>query len=259
MPSTTDCVPCCSEPVVTNVPGTDGDDGDAGTNGVSSFTTTTADFVIPAVGATVTVAVVTSAWIVLNQNIVFEGPATFQVTAIPGASSVTVQFLGYALDLAPGITISSGVKVGPAGSQPALTRLSVYAAGTAYQLTNTAALLNFGTTDPSLTITSAGTWLILARVRYDYNAATFAAVRTVTTKLRRTNNTAADLTNGSSQWLTEIITTLSYTAMILDLQPIVYTTTSATDVIEIFGDVNTVPSAGSLDAVEACILAIKLT
>jgi hypothetical protein len=76
--------------------------------------------------------------------------------------------------------------------------LSVYAAGTAYQLTASDAALDFGTTDPSLTLTKAGTYLLTARVRLDYNGATFSAVRTATLKLRRTNNTAADLSNGSA-------------------------------------------------------------
>lgn len=137
-------------------------------------------------------------------------------------------------------------------------QLSVYAAGTAYALTDTAALLNFGTTDPSLTLNKAGTYLILGRVNLKYNAATFADSRTVTLKLRRTNNTPADLTNGSMTALTDIITTLTYTMGVFNLQPVVYTTAVATDIIQLFGDVSVVPTAGSLDAVEASIVAIRL-
>jgi hypothetical protein len=119
-------------------------------------------------------------------------------------------------------------------------------------------LLNFGTTDPSLTITSAGVWLILARVRIDYTGSTFLAVRTGTLKLRRTNNTAADIANSSCQFLTDIITTLTYTLDVIDLPPIIYTTTNANDIIEIWGDISVVPTAGSIDASEASIVAIKL-
>ena len=133
-----------------------------------------------------------------------------------------------------------------------------YAAGTAYQLTNTAAAIDLGTTDPAIVLNKAGTYLLLGRVNLAYNAATFAASRTVTLKLRRTNNTAADLTNGSMTALTDIITTLTYTMGVFNLQPVIYTTALLTDAITLFADVSVVPTAGSLDAVEASIVAIRL-
>jgi len=137
--------------------------------------------------------------------------------------------------------------------------LTVYAAGTAYALTTTAALLDFGTTDPSLTITQPGTYLLLGRVVLDYNAATFSASRVVTLKFRRTNNTAADLTNGTTTVDTDIITTITSTFGAFSLPPVIYTTSNENDIIQIFGDVAVAPSAGSLDAVAAEILAVRLT
>lgn len=134
----------------------------------------------------------------------------------------------------------------------------IAAAGTAYALTNTAAALDFGTTDPAITLNKAGTYLLLATVNLKYNAATFAASRAVTLKLRRTNNTAADLTGGSLTLDTDIITTLTYTMGVFHLPPILYTTAVLTDVITIFGDVAVVPTAGSLDAVAANITAVRL-
>lgn len=136
--------------------------------------------------------------------------------------------------------------------------VEVYAAGTAYSLTNTAAALDFGTTDPSLVLNKAGTYLIFGRVNLKYNAATFAAVRTATLKLRRTNNTAADLTNGTMTAATQIITTLTYTMGVFSLPPVIYTTAVLTDAITIFGNLDVVPTAGSLDAVEASIVAVRL-
>lgn len=136
---------------------------------------------------------------------------------------------------------------------------SVYAAGTAYQLTNTAALANLGTTPASITLDTPGTYLIFARLRLDYTGATFAAVRTVTAKLRRINNTAADLTNASAGLKTSIITALTYTAGDINIPPVVYTTDRSDDNIQIFASVDTVPSAGSMDVVEAEIIAVKIT
>lgn len=152
------------------------------------------------------------------------------------------------------ITVTNLLQSAPVGA----TKFSVYAAGTAYSLTNTAAALNFGTTDPSITITAAGTYLIVGRVRLDYNAATFAAVRTATLKFRRTNNTAADLTGGTTAFKTQIITTLTFTAGVIPLPPVIYTTTNTDDAVTIFGSVDVVPTAGSFDAVEADIVAVRI-
>ncbi len=281
----------CPDPTVTEIPGSPGEDGAAGaagTNGLNASTITTAQFTIPVFGANVTIAVGVSSTFGVNQPIFISDPggvkfASFRIVSIPGPTSLEITPYGYTGDSVNPATMATGSTVSPSGTQPtgpiaiagggtgsttATTaraalgvggaNLSVYAAGTAYQLTATPALLNFGTTDPTLTITSAGVWLLLARARIDYNAATFAAVRTATLKLRRTNNTAADIGNSSTSALTDIITTLTYTFGIIDLPPIIYTTTNATDIIQLFGDISVIPTAGSLDVSEASIVAIKL-
>jgi hypothetical protein len=137
-------------------------------------------------------------------------------------------------------------------------QLSVFASGTAYSLTNTQAALTFGTTSPALTLNAAGVYMIFARVRLDYNAATLAANRTVTLKLRRTNNTPADLTGGSVAALTQILTTTTFTMGDYSWMCGFYTTANTNDAIAIFGGMDTAPTAGSLDAVEAQIMAIRL-
>lgn len=134
----------------------------------------------------------------------------------------------------------------------------VYASGTAYSLTNTSTALDFGTTDPSITLTQPGTYIIFSRANLKYTGATFAASRTVTLKLSRTNNTAADVTNATATFLTDIITTLTYTAGIIQLPPVLYTTTNDSDIITIKGDVSVAPTAGSLDVTAAEIIAIRL-
>lgn len=134
---------------------------------------------------------------------------------------------------------------------------STVAAGTAYALTNTAAALDFGTTDPAVTLDQPGTYLIVFWTSLEYNGASFAADRTVTMKLRRTNNTAADLTAGSTTAKTGVVVTLSQTFGGLSYGT-TYTTTASDDVITIFGDVSTVPTAGSLDVVAAKIMAVKV-
>lgn len=286
MSNPSDCCNSCDTPETVNVPGVEGDpgaDGAAGTDGVNAYTQTTADFTVPAINSNVTVSVANSTWIVVGQEIFIEDAGYFVVVSKGSTTSVTLTYSDYDINTNAGNNVATGSGVGPGGTQitsvlpialggtSAITAtlaraalgvggdsLSVYAAGSAYQLTNTSALLNFGTTDPSLTITSAGVWLILSRARIDYTGATFAAVRTGALKLRRTNNTAADLTSATAGFLTDIITTLTYTLGSFTLPPIIYTTTNSNDVIELWGSISVVPSAGSLDASEAHIVAIKL-
>ncbi len=134
----------------------------------------------------------------------------------------------------------------------------VYGAGSAYSLTQTPALVNLGTTPPSITLADAGTYLLLARAGLKYNVATFAAVRTVTLKLRRTNNTPADLSNAITTFLTSIITLLTFTAGSLVVPPVIYTAQNG-DVVQLFGSIDTLPTAGSIDITECEIVAIKLS
>lgn len=289
MSAASDCCAVCETPTVVEVPGVEGSpgaDGSDGADGISSFTLLTSDLTLPAVNGSVGMFVAENSWAAVGL-VIFASDGTdvgtFRITGLTGSTGITATFLGAPGDSAPAAVIGTGGKVMPAGApqstplavanggtgastvQTALTNLglgftplTVYAAGTAYQLTNTSALLNFGTTDPTLVLTSPGVYLLLARVRVDYTGATFAAVRTGTLKLRRTNNTAADIANSTVQYLTDIITTLTYTLEVIDLPPIVYTTTNSDDSISIFGDISVVPTAGSLDTVEASIVAVKI-
>lgn len=136
---------------------------------------------------------------------------------------------------------------------------TIAAAGTAYSLTATPAALDFGTTDPAITLTKPGTYLLLARAQLKYNGATFAANRTVTLKLRRTNNGAGDLGGlGTITATTGIVTTITESFLDLTWHTTYQTVNSNDDAITIFGDVSVVPSAGSLDVVEASILALRI-
>lgn len=143
------------------------------------------------------------------------------------------------------------------GSPLSSNPLSVFAAGTVYTLTNAAAAVDFGTTDPALTITAPGTYLITARARIENVGATFAATRLLTLKLRRTNNTAADLTNGAALFNTPVITALTSTLTTLTWS-VTYTTANSDDAIAMFALIGTVPSAGSCTIDEASIVAVRL-
>lgn len=154
-----------------------------------------------------------------------------------------------------------GTITGPLAGQNAPTSASqvgAFSTGTPYALTNTAANLSFGGgTNPNLTLPAPGTYLLLARANVVLNGATLAANRTVTLTLRRSNNTAADLTNGTITNTTPITTTLTQ-ELANNSWSVLYTTTNATDVILIQASIDTVPSAGSVDVNSASIQAIRL-
>lgn len=142
----------------------------------------------------------------------------------------------------------------PASSPP----ITVYASGSNYTMTNSSAAVDFSGIDPVVTLTEPGTYMIFARVRADYVGATFLASRTASFKLRRTNNTAADITNSSTSFRTNVITALTSTAQVLDLPVATYTTTNSNDIITIYADVSTLPTLGSFEVSEASIVAMKI-
>lgn len=136
--------------------------------------------------------------------------------------------------------------------------LTVYGAGTAYAFTNTAAAVDFGTTDPVKVLDKAGTYLIFAQVLMQYTGATVVA-ETATVKVRRTNNTAADL----SQVLIIDLppsTTLTQCYGVVTIPPFTYTTSATDDSITIFANVSAALAAGTIDAtaVGTSVVAIKI-
>lgn len=130
--------------------------------------------------------------------------------------------------------------------------------GTAYSLTATSAAIVGGTTSPTLTITDAGTYRMEFCLVLNFNGATFAADKNVTLKLRRTNNTATDLTSGTMPALhTGVVTTFTSTWGAFCWVAADYTATAG-DVVTVFGDVATVPSAGSLDVIGGFLRATRV-
>lgn len=136
--------------------------------------------------------------------------------------------------------------------------LNTIGAGTAYALTATSAAVDLGTTDPVVTLNKAGTYLLIGRANLQYAGATFAANRTVTLKLRRTNNTAADVTGATTALGTNVTTTVTGTLGTVVIPAVLYTTANTDDAITIFGDVSVIPTAGALNVTEASIMAIRL-
>jgi len=253
---------------VPGIPGENGADGAAGENGVSAFTFTVSDFVVPPADGTtpVTVEVEDTSWLGVGEPIFMPDGLFFLVTAIVDSTHVSVVYPAWEANVNAGNTISAGTIVTPSGWQPAapsllaIDAISKYGSGTAHTITGASfAAVVFGTSGTQqITLTTAGTWMLYARARTDYNGATFAAVRTVSYKLRRTNNTAGDVTNAATAFKTEIITTLTYTALDVAFPPVQYVTANVDDVLQMQVAIDTDPTAGSIEIVEADIVAVYL-
>jgi hypothetical protein len=152
--------------------------------------------------------------------------------------------------------VAQGTSNGTFQIESSIATFAAYAAGTVYSFTNAQAAITFGTTQPAITIAKAGTYRLRARVNVKYNGATFAAPRTLTLKIRRTNNTPGDVTNAITAVVTAIVTTTTGTFLVVDLPDVLYSTSNTDDALTIYGGLDTAPTDGSLDAVEASIIAV---
>lgn len=97
----TPCTPCCVDTQTVNTPGV---------AGASAITTTTASFVIPAIGGTVTIAVGDTSWITAGKNL-YIGGANFVVTGVGSTTALTIKYLGITGDTASAATVASSAVV----------------------------------------------------------------------------------------------------------------------------------------------------
>jgi hypothetical protein len=265
------CVPnCCAEPTNVNVPGPEGADGTAGTNGSNgqnAYTLTTAGFTVPAKGSPTTdpVEFASTLWMVVGQPVFVEGAGIFTVSSIPDSTHAVLTYLDYSTNTNAGASIPLGSGVSPAGTQaPApvtntTTPLEIHGVGTGTDIGTTAGgqALGFSTTAPIITITTAGTWMLFARVRIDFIGKTYTTNETVTLHLRKNNTT--DLANSTVEFIMPKVTpTVSYTAFAISLPPVLFVTGITTEFITIFAEVSGVAGAGSIQPVEASIVAVRL-
>ncbi len=136
--------------------------------------------------------------------------------------------------------------------------LSAYGAGTAYTFTNTAAAVDLGTTDPVVVLDKAGTYLVFGQIHVAYAAATVVA-ETATIKVRRTNNTPADLSAVVVIDL-PVATTLTNSYGLEQIPPFIYTTAATNDSITLFANVSATLGAGSIQAtaIGTSLVAIRM-
>lgn len=120
LPFPNQCCTTCDDLVTANIPGTvgtDGEDGADGADGKNAFTTTTASYVQPAVGADVTANVNDSSWMVIGQEVFVQTGGHYTVISKPTSSKVTLRNAGLDDNAAVAATVPVGMQVGPSGHQ----------------------------------------------------------------------------------------------------------------------------------------------
>ena len=114
----TNCDPAV--PRISSIPGPRGATGAAGapgaaaTAGQNAFTVTTAAFIMPSAGNTVTVPVSSTAWVANGQTVFIETAGYFTVTILSG-TSLSATALAVPTNATAGTSIASGSKVSPGG------------------------------------------------------------------------------------------------------------------------------------------------
>ena len=115
--------------------GTPGANGTNGTNGTSSTTTTTASYVQPAVGSTVSVAVLSSAALIVGAYVYVAGGGYYVVTAVPDATHATLRNPSPVVpnQTAAGATVATSALIGVAGPPgPLLANYTAFDANHVY-------------------------------------------------------------------------------------------------------------------------------
>lgn len=136
--------------------------------------------------------------------------------------------------------------------------IAAYGTGTAYSLTNTQAAINLGTTDPAIIVDQPGTYLVQGQFHVARNGATVVA-ETATLKVRRTNNTPADV-SVLPVFDLPASTTLTDTLGFVNIPAFLYTTVNSDDALSLFGAVSAALGAGTIDitAIGTYLLAQRL-
>ncbi len=134
--------------------------------------------------------------------------------------------------------------------------IQTIASGTAYTLTASYATVDFGTTDPVIIIDSPGTYMLRVTIQTSLVSAT-TTTQTVSYKLRRTNNTAADVAGST---FADPLPIATATTMLGPTTTIIcsYTTSNSDDSITIQGALSAAVGGTSATTSAVTIAATRL-
>lgn len=245
-----------------------GFNGTNGTPGNGGFTTTressppaTGSFTTPAIGSSTSIPVLDSSWMQVGTFVAVSASdgtlnGIYYVSGVTGGATPAFTGFYYAFTVNTNATVPVVAGGIVALSFPGIVApVTLYGTGTAYAVTDTNGVITFGTSGAmTITLPQSGTWLLQARVRYDYVSATVSTTITLTTKL--VSSSAGSLTP-STGYVLPGGSSLSNTVTVMDTAPIIYTTTNFTDTISLDA-VTAATTVTTLNAVEASIVATFL-
>jgi hypothetical protein len=137
----------------------------SGVQGTNAFTTTTATFTVPNVNATATITCANVAWMIPGETVFVQGGGYLVVISVNTTNGTAVlENIGNA-DTTAGAVIPTGFGVGPSGTQGSLPLPQPVVStqvGLSTNLTTSMAAISGAT----VTLPSAGTWLIMCRMSY---------------------------------------------------------------------------------------------
>lgn len=246
------CCNSCPTTQTVNTPGPQGDagvDGVDGADGAPAFSIVAVDFTI---AASIAVTVDSTAWMAVGQVVVVDGPAHFSVASVDSDTVVTLTQLNYPNDITG--DISSGAIISPSGVMPEIvtTGMSAYSSVDDYTMTTSYALLNFASVDPTVTIATDGTYLVLARVTIRYDTTTIDA-QTIYFKLYKNGTT--DI--ASSETIVKLCNVTGFKGGQVILLPMMSINLNATDTVAIWGKLSA-SITGTIYATEADIIVLKI-
>jgi len=142
--------------------------------------------------------------------------------------------------------------------------------GTSYVITDTYSIVNVNNNDISVTLNEAGTYLLIGRVSCtgDSLETGTASSATIQSKLRRTNNTAADIANSETYYYLDSLVGIDLgdgnrigfgTVAQIVLPPVIYTTTNSNDIIGLYIMITDDFTTGTVSVEEANIAVLKIS
>jgi lysophospholipase L1-like esterase len=137
----------------------------------------------------------------------------------------------------------------------ALTNFRATLTGTAYTTTTGGGLVVGGTTSPTITLSTAGTYSIRARLHLRANAATITN-QTLALHTYRQNNSPTFLASTTVTLPPMTIGTQSI--LVLTMEELVYASSATSDIITLYAQLSGALGAGTVEIVEASVTAVRL-
>lgn len=222
------------------------------------------DWTIPACGASAVLSISNLTAALVGSYIYNTTYGQFRITTVD-TSNGTITIINDCLtgNAVPGTPVPSGTLF-LFSPPPSNTSVTYFADGTGtnYTLTTSTAPIVFGTTNPAITITLPGTYLVLAWfIPYCAGVTNLAmGQNAIICSLNRTNNTPVALVSEFTPINTQAIMTVYNGALgTVELPPYLYTTLNTTDILTINSRYSGALSAGSFGVGHANITAVKLS